>query len=172
MQTFFFSLWLLADLLRLHPTSSLLFALFQHLLFLLSSMLLLNFFKSQYFCTPHVCLCLCVSSERERQRHGDHGDRARSRRRRNLHAFCCHGALLQVSPECQHFPFFAFSFFHLTCSCFFFPRARRQFCRIRPRPISISVHHTAAFLTLLQNFVTFLDAFPVVQPPGEFPSLD
>ena len=127
------------------------------------------------FCTLHVCLCLCVSSQRERQRHRDHGDRARCWRRRNLHAFCRHGALLQVSPECQHFHFFAFSFLSFISQLLLdhlFLSASRQFCRIRPQPISISVHHTAAFLTLLQNFVTFLDAFPVVQPSGEFPSLD
>ena len=40
--------------------------------------------------------CLRVSSQRERQRHGDHGDRPRCRGRRHLHAFCSHGALLQV----------------------------------------------------------------------------
>ena len=174
MQTFFFSLWLLPDPLRLHTTSSLLSPFSQHLLSLLS-LLRLNFFKSRYFCTLHVCLCLCVCSQRERQWHRDHGDRARRWRRRNLHAFCRHGALLQVSPECQHFHFFAFSFLSLISQLLLdhlFLSASRQFCRIRPQPISISVHHTAAFLTLLQNFVTFLDAFPVVQPSGEFPSLD
>ena len=123
----------------------------------------------------------CVSSKRERQRHGDHGDRPRCWRWRNLHAFCSHGPLLQVSPEYQHereiCTFFASkkNFFLSTFLSFISPAAHRhlflsarQFCRIRPQPISISVHHRAAFLTLLQNFATFLDAFLVVQQLGEF----
>ena len=67
------------------------------------------------------------------------------------------------------------TFFSSTFLSFISPAAHRhlflsarQFCRIRPQPISISVHHRAAFLTLLQNFATFLDAFLVVQQLGEF----
>ena len=161
--------WILFDFTqRLHFSRP----FFHNLLFLWS--LRLKFFKSWYFLHAaclSLSLCLCVSSKRERQRHSDHGNRAGRWRRRNLHAFCSHGPLLQVPPEYQHSHFFAFSSTFLS---FILPAqllflSARQFCRIRPRPISISVHHTAAFLTLLQNFATFLDAFLVVQPLGEFP---
>ena len=97
----------------------------------------------------------------------------------NLHAFCSHGPLLQVSPEYQHereiCTFFASkkNFFSSTFLSFISPAAHRhlflsarQFCRIRPQPISISVHHRAAFLTPAQNFATFFDLFPRSSDPG------